>query len=197
MRIVLALLVVAVCVYLVVRLLQRRVRGGTSEAPPALDPAAEEAWRQALRERADRQRRGVPEPAPPPAPTPAPPLVEMADDVFESSDDMESMAEYFVVSSSAPTRKVVAAVDRASERFMLVDENGVEHPDAAGADAARFEGLYTPNYVATPRVTRHGVEGYVDCKGVIEPAMGQRFRLILSDELAKLGTPSRVVTRDP
>jgi hypothetical protein len=191
-RIAFVLLVVAVVVYLVVRRLQRRPGRGTDEvAPPPRsqpDPRAEEAYRRAVRERAERQRRGVAEPEPRPE---APPTITFDDGVFQCNDSTDSMAEYFVVISPAPTRSVVAAVRRASERFMLVDEDGHEHADEDAAAAVRAD-LYTPNYVAEPKVTPDGVSGYVDCKGVIPEEMGATFRRIMREELESLGARALV-----
>ena len=102
--------------------------------------------------------------------------------------------------SRAPVRDVVSAVDRASERCMLVDETGREHAsqealEAALGDPDRDDDLYTPNYVAPAQVTAAGVEGYVDCKGGIEPEMGQTMRRVLHEELARLEVPVRVEVR--
>jgi hypothetical protein len=44
-------------------------------------------------------------------------------------------------------------------------------------------GLYTPNYVSDPRITRHGVQLYLDCKGAIEDPMAVTLRTILRQEL--------------
>lgn len=198
-RIALVLLTLVVAVYVAVRLVQRGLGGqpgGTVEDPRLPSSDAEEAYRRKVRERAERQRKGLPEPTVEPPPS----LVHLDDDVFECNDSMESMAEYFVVVSAAPTPAVVAAVTRAGSRFMRVDETGVEHADQASANAVWSDPelqLYTPNYVAAAQVTARGVEGYVDCKGVIPDEMGRRFRLILREELETLGVPSRVVTQDP
>ena len=197
MRIAVALLVLTVAVYLVVRLGLRRLGGVAAPPPPRVrDAAAEEAFRRAVRERAERQRRGIPEPEP----APAPPLVDMDDDVFGQDPYGRGDHESFVVITQASTATAVAAVDRANARFMLVDENGREHADHDALDAAfdahdGGDDLYTPNYTATPRVTGAGVEGYVDCKGAITPEMGHTFRRVLHEELARLGVPVRVVVR--
>ena len=191
MRIALAILVLVVAVYLAVRFVQRRLGGAATPPPPRpIDPAAEAAYRRAVRERAERQRRGVSAPDPrPPRPT-----VTFDEGVFACDED--SPAEYFVVVSKAPDRSVAAAVQRASDRFMLVDELGREHADGEALDEA-FRAhtawdLYTPNYTAVPRVTPSGVEGYVDCKGVIPEAMGETFRRIMREELGMLNVPSLV-----
>ncbi|WP_210648995.1 hypothetical protein [Nocardioides sp. SYSU D00065] len=204
MRIALVLLVLAVGVYVVVRLLQRRAaaRRGGSPAPPPVrphSPRAEQDYRRAVRERAERQRRGVPEPEPEPEPTPATDAasrrVVIDDDVFGPDEWGDPGSEYFVVTSAASARAVADAVARAGRRFMLVDELGREHADDDAAVAAFTEGLYTPNYTADPVVTPHGVEGYVDCKGVIPAPMGVTFTRILREELERLGAPAHVRTR--
>ena len=199
MRIALALLVLVVAVYAVVRLAQRllvdrRPGSAPTAAPPHVrDAAAEEAFRRAVRERAERQRQGVPEPER----TPAPSLVDIDGDVFGQDPYGRGDHESFVVVTEAPAAAVVAAVGRANARFMLVDENGREHadPDALEAAFDAYEGdddLYTPNYTAIPTVTSAGVEGYVDCKGGIAPEMGHTLRRVLREELARLRVPVRV-----
>ena len=204
MRIALVLLAVAVAVYVVVRLLQRRLDAaagddavGRTPTPP--DPGAEEAYRRAVRERAERQRRGVAAPEQPPAPA-AEPTVVVEPEVFGHDRDFGTCHEAFVVESTSRPVDVIAAVRRANARFMLVDELGIEHPDGAALDVAfdAHEGpddLYTPNYAADPKITPEGVEGYLDCKGGIEPAMGATLRRVLLEELSRLDRPARVRPR--
>ena len=206
MRIALVLLVVAVVVYVVVRLLQSRSDHDTGEVgrtPAHPDPAAEEAYRRAVRERAERQRRGVPEPEPeseqpgPPAPEPT---VVVEPEVFGHDPDFTTCHEAFVVETTARPVDVIAAVRRANARFMLVDELGREHASGEALDAAfdAHEGpydLYSPNYAADPRITPDGVEGYLDCKNAIEPAMAVTLRRVLLEELSRLDRPARVRPR--
>ena len=200
MRIVVALLVLAVMVYAAIRLLQHRraVRRGTPAPPPPppVSPRAEQEFRRAVRERAERQRTGTPEPAAEPPPS----RVVIDDDVFGPDEWGDPGSEYFVVVSAAPAAGVAAAVGRASERFMLVDELGREHADDDAAEVACYDDeggdLYTPNYVAAPRLTQHGVEGYVDCKGAIAAPMGVMFTRILREELERLGAPAHVRVPD-
>lgn len=192
MRILLTVLAIAVAVYVVVRLLERgrsRDVAPTQRPPEAGSPRAAAEFRRQVRERAEQQRNGTP---PPPAPEPE---IHFEDGVFGIEPD----GEHFVVVSPAPTDAVVEAVDRACERFMLVDENGVEHPSWDALEAASHardgDDLYTPNYTAPVKVTPAGVEGYVDCKGGIEPPMGERMRHVLREELLSLRAPARVHLR--
>ena len=156
----------------------------------AADPAADAEFLRKVRERAESQRRGAAKPGTAPA---APKVV-----IDEGVLDAES--EFFLVTSAAPESAVVAAIRRANDRFMLVDELGREHADDAAlvaAFGAHPEGdLYTPNYTADPVVTDAGVRGYVDCKGGIEPAMGETMRRILREELKKLGASVHVREHD-
>lgn len=190
MRILLVVLVLAVAVYLVIRLLERRNGAASSTGAPAdrqPDPFDVAAYQRTVQKRAEQQRRGAAH---------APEVAEIVidDEVFGFD---EPHAEYFVVVSPAPASAVADAVRRANQRFMLVDENGVEHRDwdafdAASAELGPLEDLYTPNYTADPTVTPAGVEGYVDCKGGIEHAMGVTLRRVLREELSSLGAPARV-----
>jgi hypothetical protein len=206
-RIALVLLVVAVVVHVIVRWVQSRFDQDTSEVgrtPTQPDPGAEEAYRRAVRERAERQRRGVPEPESEsphrPAAAAAEPTVVVEPEVFGYDRDFGTCHEAFVVESSSPPVDVIAAVRRANARFMLVDERGTEHASGDALDAAfdAHEGpddLYTPNYAADPRLTPEGVEGYLDCKGGIEPEMGATLRRVLVEELSRLDRPARVRPR--
>lgn len=155
----------------------------------ASDPAADEAFLRKVRERAESQRRGAAKPEPAPAPQ-----------VVIDEGVLDAESESFLVSSAAPESAVVAAVRRANDRFMLVDELGREHADGVALDVAseaHAEGdLHTPNYTAEPVVTDAGVRGYVDCKGGIEPAMGETMRRILREELRKLGATVHVREHD-
>jgi hypothetical protein len=204
-RIALVLLAVAAAVYVIVRFVQSRFDQETSEVgrtPAQRDPAAEEAYRRAVRERAERQRRGVePEqteqPAAPAAPA-AEPTVVVEPEVFGHDRDFGTCHEAFVVESTSRPVDVIAAVRRANARFMLVDELGTEHPDWDAVDTASTahgDDLYTPNYAADPKITPDGVEGYLDCKGGIEPAMGATLRRVLVEELSRLDRPARVRPR--
>lgn len=155
----------------------------------ASDPAADEEFLRKVRERAESQRRSAAKPEPAPAPQ-----------VVIDEGVLDAESESFLVSSVAPESAVVAAIRRANDRFMLVDELGREHADGAALDVAseaHVEGdLYTPNYTADPVVTDAGVRGYVDCKGGIEPAMGETMRRILREELTKLGATVHVSEHD-
>jgi hypothetical protein len=117
--------------------------------------------------------------------------VQIASDVFNWADTYMTFSnESILVTGSASDAALVEALNRAAARFMHVDETGVEHgaeveeSPPVGADG---EVLYTPNYVSTPEVTPAGIRMYVDCKGVIEPAMRVTFLEILTQELALAG----------
>ena len=121
-------------------------------------------------------------------------VITIDPEVFDYDED-EGSNEIFVVSGAFDgpgTAAVVAALKQAGVRFKRVDVTGVEHPDDEAALAAYMAGRYTPNYVADPTVTTDGVEGYVDCKGAIEPPMAERFRQILDEELGRIGADARV-----
>ena len=93
--------------------------------------------------------------------------------------------ESIVVESHAPHELLVAAMTRASERMMLVGEDGQEHGDVEGLE------IYTPNYVSDVTIDEKGNPGfYIDCKGAIEPPMAARFRQILVEELMRSGISS-------
>lgn len=119
-------------------------------------------------------------------------------DVFTYQEDLGYSKETFVVTGVEDDQVVVSALTQAGERFMLVDETGVEHADSSAAEAAFGSGLYTPNYVSDPEVTDAGVQLYLDCKGSIEDPMARTLRRILREELAAAGVRAhvRAVTYD-
>lgn len=83
-----------------------------------------------------------------------------------------SSNETIVVESTAPTVEVVAALTRASERIMLVGEDGREHREDELGDGG--VGVYTPNYVSDVTCDESGRPGfYIDCRGAIEPEMAE------------------------
>ena len=128
-----------------------------------------------------------------PTPTPEPPPAVVIDaDVFTYQEDLGYSHETFVVTGASDNRVVVEALGRAARRFMRVDETGEEHFSDESATAAYVAGLYTPNYVSDPEVTRRGVELYLDCKGAIEDAMAVRLRTILRQELEAAGVHAHV-----
>lgn len=92
---------------------------------------------------------------------------------------------------------MTAALERASERCMMVDTTGVEHPTDESMSDAVNAGADSPSYVSDPEVTEAGIEVYIDCKGVIEDSMAATLRRILAEELAAVGYAGRVsaVTR--
>lgn len=114
--------------------------------------------------------------------------MNIAPDVFATLDDDVSNEE-ILVRGDFDSAAAVAALERAAQRFMNVDERGFEHPDALSSLPTDEQGreLYTPNYVSTPEVTSRGITMYVDCKGYIERAMRARFLAILDEELSPLG----------
>ncbi len=113
--------------------------------------------------------------------------VAIAADVFGTSADGESSNETILLSGVFDPEIGDAALRSAGDRFMRVDETGVEHATNAAAEAALARGLYTPNYVADPIQVEDGLELYVDCKGWISEPMRLTFRRILAEELTAAG----------
>ena len=118
--------------------------------------------------------------------------ISISDGVFGFFPDGTGSYESIIVQADDETR-VIDALRRASGRFMLVTEDGIEHQSD---DAVERSGLYSPNYVADPEMRPDGVRLYVDCKGVIEPAMAETFRQILREELAAAGIDRATVRPD-
>jgi hypothetical protein len=119
-------------------------------------------------------------------------VIQIDPDVFTFQPELDMSNERFVVTGVQDAGPVVAALERASERFMGVDTNGVEHATYESLISAADAGADSPSYVSDPEVTERGVEVYIDCKGVIEDAMGATLRKILTEELAAAGYAGRV-----
>jgi len=116
----------------------------------------------------------------------------MSDEVFGFFPDGTGSYESILVQAADETR-VVDALVQAAGRFMLVTEDGIEQESY---EAVERSGLYSPNYVADPEIRPDGVRLYVDCKGVIEPAMAETFRQILREELTAAGIDRATVRPD-
>jgi hypothetical protein len=115
-------------------------------------------------------------------------MVEIAADVFGTDEDEFGYGlanETILVSGAFEPVAGVAALQRAAERFIRVDETGFEHPTWEAMVSAGDE-FYTPNYVSDPEIRPSGIEVYVDCKGEIAQPMRDRFVRILEEELADL-----------
>ena len=120
-------------------------------------------------------------------------MIHIDPDVFTFQEDLDYSKETFVVTGAQGSGAVVKALEKAAGRFMLVDETGVEHPDYQSLESAtEAADLYTPNWVAEPKITDRGVEMYVDCKGSIADPMAEKLREILREELEATGVDGRV-----
>ncbi|HET7303858.1 MAG TPA: hypothetical protein VFJ12_04810 [Segeticoccus sp.] len=118
-------------------------------------------------------------------------MIEIDPDVFTYDEDLDYSKETFVVTGDFAPEVVLAALDRVSERFMTVDENGVEH-DPSRMDEVYLADLYTPNYVSDPQVTSRGIQVYVDCKGVVPDPMTLTLHRVLREELGAAGVEARI-----
>ncbi|HEX7131223.1 MAG TPA: hypothetical protein VF228_01535 [Iamia sp.] len=122
-------------------------------------------------------------------------MVTIDDDVF-GFDGYHSHESFVVTGRFAPD-DALSALGKAAARFMLVDEEGTEHPDDEDVMTDLYDrGIYTPNYVATPRLEADGIHCYVDCKGSIEEPMAATFRRILREELSTAGITDAAVRVD-
>lgn len=111
-------------------------------------------------------------------------MIQIDTDVFTYQPELDMSNERFVVTDVQEAEPVIAALKRASERFMGVDTNGVEHSTEESMQAAVDAGADSPSYVSDPEVTDRGIEVYLDCKGVIEDTMAATLREILVEELS-------------
>lgn len=127
--------------------------------------------------------------------------LRIAPDVFVSREDGTAPNEVILVSGPFDPDVAVIALRRAGGRFLLVDNRGTEYGTEADVEAAELRlpagDFYTPNYVAEPKVVDGGIELYVDCKGVIPPAMAATFQKILRAELLRSGITKATVRNAP
>jgi hypothetical protein len=109
-------------------------------------------------------------------------------DVYGEGD--MSSNESIIVESQATRDALIAALTSAAVRMMSVGEDGQEYGDVEARTNDGNE-IYTPNYVSEVTLDEMGNPGfYIDCKGAIEPPMGERFRQILTEELQRRGIRS-------
>ena len=121
-------------------------------------------------------------------------MLEIDPDVFTFQPELDLSRERFVVTDVADSAPILAALRRASDRFMSIDHAGLEHDTydsllAGGEDSA--------SYVSDPEVTDRGVQMYVDSKGYIPDPMAFAMRAVLTEELAAVGYSGRVSAVSP
>lgn len=119
-------------------------------------------------------------------------MLHIDPDVFTYQQDLDYSKETFVVTGASGSGIIVDALEKAARRFMQVDETGVEHTTNESLERAFEDDLYTPNYVADPKITDRGVQMYLDCKGAIADPMAEKLRDILREELESAGVDGRV-----
>ena len=131
-------------------------------------------------------------------------MISIADDVFAEIDEDDerydgygSTNESIMLTGTFDRATADAALRAAGNRFMMVDETGVEHRDAASLESAAERDLYSPNYVSEPERTEHGIELYVDCKGGIDAPIRAAFLRILVEELEGAGLTDVSVATPP
>lgn len=126
--------------------------------------------------------------------------VRIAPDLFGPLGDDLGSHESVVLSGDFDADVAVVALTLAGARFMLVDEEGTEYSTYEELEQGTLYGpkeLYSPNYVADPRILADGIELYVDCKGEVAPPMGATFRRIIREELERAGIRNAVVRNSP
>ncbi len=118
-------------------------------------------------------------------------MITIDPDVFSYDDDLGISLETFAVTGDFDPAVVVAALDAAADRLMLVDEAGVPHPDLDAMQAAGA--ISAASYVADAEATDDRVVVYIDCQGAIEDAVGAAFRRILTEVLGEVVDEARLV----
>ncbi|MBD3784395.1 MAG: hypothetical protein IE926_15840 [Micrococcales bacterium] len=124
-------------------------------------------------------------------------MIHIDSDVFTYDAATDMSKENFVVTGVDDSAPVIAALERASERFMRVDSTGTEHASYDSLSAAVVDGLDSPSYVSDPEATDLGVEVYVDCNGVIDDDMARTMRQILTEELTAAGYSGTISAVNP
>lgn len=116
-------------------------------------------------------------------------MITIDADLFDFDDSRGYSLETFAVSGDFDQTVAMAALGRASERFLRVGEDGSEDLDAEEAAAAD---ILVPSYVSDPLVTERGIEVYVDAGGAIDAPMAATLRRVLREELERADLTARV-----
>ena len=95
---------------------------------------------------------------------------------------MVGFAEAGGAGSAQAWERLAAAVFRASQGFMNIDEFGNHVAD----DELGLTGAYTPNWVSEPCLSARGVAVYVDTGSSLSRDMGKALLRLLVEELAGL-----------
>ena len=118
-------------------------------------------------------------------------MITIDPDVFVYDEDLVGSLENFAVTGDFQPAMVVAALDGAADRLMLVDEEGVVHPDF---DSMRAAGaISAASYVSEAEATDEGVVVYIDCQAAIEDSVAKEFKRILTDVLDDVVSHARLV----
>ena len=118
-------------------------------------------------------------------------MITIDPDVLTYDDERGFSLETFAVTGDFEPSVVVAALDAATERFMLVDKAGTVHADSDSIQAA--EVTSAANYVSHAEVTERGVEIYIDCKGSVEDPVAVALRTVLAEVLGAVVSHAHVV----
>ncbi|GAA1312516.1 hypothetical protein Psi02_76980 [Planotetraspora silvatica] len=113
--------------------------------------------------------------------------IEVDQEVFAEIEEYISHETVIIVGASDP-RAAGYGLLQAARRFSFVAEDGRE----VSVEEAEYGDLYTPNYVSDIRLAPRGPWLYVDCKGYVPPAMGERMIAILVEELERVGVSGRI-----
>lgn len=121
-------------------------------------------------------------------------MLEIDSDVFTFQPELDLSRETFVVTEVSDSAPILAALQKAAERFMSIDHAGVEHE----TDESLLDGGEdSASDVSDPEVTGDGVQMYVDSKGYIPDPMAATMRAVLTEELAAVGYGGRVRAVSP
>ncbi len=118
-------------------------------------------------------------------------MITIDPDVLTYDDERGFSLETFAVTGDFEPSVVVAALDAAAHRFMLVDEAGTVHADFDTMHAAGL--ISAASYVSDAEVTERGVEIYIDCQGSLEDPVAVAMRTVLADVLAAVVSDAHVV----
>ena len=118
-------------------------------------------------------------------------MITIDPDVLTYDDERGFSLETFAVTGDFEPIVVVAALDAAGDRFMLVDDDGRVHADFDSMEAAGA--ISAANYVSDAQVTERGVEIYIDCKGSVEDPVAVALRTVIAEALGAVVSHAHVV----
>lgn len=121
-------------------------------------------------------------------------IAEPHDMVGVVPDLYDECGSFAVLVVTSDHERAATAVVKAARRFLNIGENGREYADV---DEADNDEVYTPNYVSDVYFPdqKLGLTFWTDTKDLLNRAMGEAMRRVLTEELIAAAVPAHVCRR--